>query len=56
MAALEYMKKQVRKHKLNLIREEARKAPWEVIYNIERKISYYEEAIEALKERNNYEG
>ena len=55
MTALEYMEKQVHKHKLNLIREEARKAHWVVIYNIERKISYYEEAIVALKERNNNE-
>ena len=49
MTALEYMEKQVQKHKLNLIREEARKAPWEVIYNIERKIGYYEKAVEALR-------
>ena len=55
MTALEYMEKQILKHAFSLGREIARNAPAEMIENIRRKISYYEEAIEALKERNNNE-
>ena len=55
MTALEYMEKQMLKHAFSLCREIDRNAPAEMIENIRRKISYYEEAIEALKERNNNE-
>ena len=55
MTAIEYMEKQVLKHGFSLDREIARNAPAEMIENIRRKISYYEEAIVALKERNNNE-
>ena len=55
MTALEYMEKQIRKHRINLIKAINYNAPAEMIENIERKIGYYEEAIVALKERNNNE-
>lgn len=51
MTALEYMEKQVQKNRQNFIREFDRKAPQEVLENIKQKISYYETAVEAL--RNN---
>lgn len=51
MTALEYMEKQLQKHKLNLIRELDRGVPKEVTDNIRLKISYYKEAAEALRER-----
>ena len=49
MTAIEYMEKQVLKHGFSLGREIARNAPAEMIENIRRKISYYEEAVEALR-------
>jgi hypothetical protein len=49
MTALEYMEKQVQKHKLILARENARCAPLEVLQNLRGKISYYEQAVEALR-------
>ena len=52
MTALEYMEKQVEKHRQNLARENVRCAPLEVIQNIEKKISYYEQAVEALRMEN----
>ena len=52
MTALEYMEKQAQKHRLNYARENARCAPLEVLKNIELKISYYEQAIEALRMEN----
>ena len=55
MTALEYMEKQILKHRQNFIREYDRGAPQEDLENIKLKISYYEEAIVALKERNNNE-
>ena len=51
MTALEYMEKQVQKNRQNFIREFDRKAPQEVLENIKLKISYYEDAVKAL--RNN---
>ncbi len=48
MTTLEYMEKQLNKHKLNLKKEQERKAPQEVIDNISKKIGYYGEAVEAL--------
>ena len=52
MTALEYMEKQVEKHRQNYARENARCAPLEVLQNIEKKISYYEQAVEALRMEN----
>ena len=49
MTALEYMEKQVQKHRQNFLREYDRNAPDEVLANIRKKISYYEEAVKALR-------
>lgn len=49
MTALEYMTKQLHKHRLNLERETKRGVPEEMLRNIEAKIGYYESAIKALK-------
>ena len=51
MTALEYMEKQVRKYRQNFLQQYDRNAPEEVLANIKAKIGYYEEAIEALRER-----
>ena len=48
MTALKYMENQVVKHRLNFDREFARGVPEEMLENIRKKISYYEEAVEAL--------
>jgi hypothetical protein len=50
MTALEYMEKQVAKHRLNFNREWERGAPEEVLTNIRLKIEYYQAAVDALKE------
>ena len=50
MTALEYMEKQVNKHRINYNREVLRGVPEEMLQNIRAKISHYEEAVEALKE------
>ena len=52
MTALEYMEKQMRKHELVLEREFARGAPLEVLQNLNKKIDYYEQAVEALRMEN----
>ena len=49
MTALEYMEKQVQKHRINYNREVLRGAPDEVLHNIRAKIGYYEAAAEALQ-------
>lgn len=49
MTALEYMEKQLHKHRQNLERESARGVPADMMYNILMKIHYYESAVEALK-------
>jgi len=49
MTAVEYMKKQIKKHSITLEHEIKRNAPDEVLCNIALKISYYEEAVEALE-------
>lgn len=49
MTALEYMERQVVKHRLNHDRELARGVPEEQLANIRKKISFYEAAAEALK-------
>jgi hypothetical protein len=51
MTSVEYMKKQIKKHSINLEREAKRNAPEEVLRNIALKINYYEEAVEALEGR-----
>lgn len=55
MTALEYMKRQLQKHCMNYQRESARGVPEEVLFNISMKISYYEAAVEALKEGADHE-
>ena len=50
MTTLEYMQRQIVKHKLNHDREFARNAPEEVLANIRAKISHYTAAVEALEE------
>ena len=49
MTPLEYMVRQVNKHRMNYEREGKRGVPDEVLHNIMAKISYYEAAVEALK-------
>jgi hypothetical protein len=49
MTALEYMEKQLQKHRQNFERESARGVPADVMYNILMKIHYYEAAVAALK-------
>ena len=49
MTPLEYMENQLIKHRLNFDREFAREVPEEMLQNIRNKISYYEAAVEALK-------
>jgi hypothetical protein len=49
VTAIEYMEKQVKKHRLNYKRESERGVPKEVLLNIERKIGYYEAAVDALR-------
>ena len=48
MTALEYMEKQVEKHRINYNREVLRGVPDEMLQNIQLKIGYYEAAVEAL--------
>lgn len=50
MTALEYMQKQVNKHRLNYKREKARGVPEKMLNDILAKIGYYEAAVNALKE------
>ena len=49
MTALEYMEKQLNKHRANYERESARGVPEEMLNNILAKIGYYEAAVKALK-------
>ena len=50
MTALEYMEKQLAKHKANYVRESNRNAPEKVLSDIQIKIGHYEAEVEALKE------
>lgn len=50
MNALEYMEKQLQKHKANYAREFARGVPEEMLTNIALKVSYYKSAVEALRD------
>lgn len=49
MTTLEYMEKQLKKHKNNLQREMKRNAPFEVVNNISNKLGYYAEVVDILK-------
>ena len=49
MTAIEYMEKQLSKHKMNLEREQKRNVSQEMIDNIKKKIIYYQEACIALR-------
>lgn len=53
MTALEYMEKQLHKHRLNYDKELARGATEEMLYNIAMKCTYYKSAAEALRSVNN---
>lgn len=48
LSALEYMEKQLQKHRLNYEREKARGVPEQMIQNILAKIGYYADAVQAL--------
>lgn len=48
MTALEYMEKQLLKHRVNLKRATDRNAPAHEIENIKNKIIYYGKAVDAL--------
>ena len=49
MTALEYMEKQLKKHRANYVRESLRGASDHMLDDIKSKISYYELAVEALR-------
>lgn len=49
MTSIEYMEKQLNKHKANYIRESNRGVPDKMLNDIKSKIDYYEQAVEALK-------
>ena len=49
MTALEYMEKQLLRHRLTYEREVARGVPEEQSNNILAKIGYYEKAVNALR-------
>ena len=49
MTALEYMEKQIQKHRQNFQKELVRGVPDEQLNNIALKIFYYESAAEALR-------
>ena len=53
MTALEYMERQVQKHRQNFDRESARGVPEEMLQNISKKIGYYQAAVDALKGESN---
>ena len=53
MTALEYMEKQLQKHRLNYDRELKRGATEDMLFNIALKCSHYWNAVEALREREN---
>lgn len=51
MTSLEYMEKRLNKNRLNYERESARGVPEEMLHSIKMKISYYQDAVNALKEK-----
>ena len=52
MTALEYMEKQLLKHRLNYNREVIRGVPEDMRNNLLSKIGYFEAAVEALRMEN----
>lgn len=52
MTALEYMEKQVQKHRRNYEKEAERGCPATMMHDILMKIHYYEVAVEALKKED----
>lgn len=48
MTALEYMEKQLQKHRLNYDRELKRGATEDMLFNIALKCRYYKAAVDAL--------
>lgn len=55
MTALEYMEKQLRKHRMNYERELNRGVPEDMLFNIALKCGYYKAAADALRERKDNE-
>ena len=49
MTPVEYMERQLQKHRVNYERESSRGVSEEMLNNISKKIGYYEAAVEALK-------
>ena len=49
MTALEYMEKQLSKHKANYVRESNRGVPEKMLNDIQSKIDYYTNAVDALR-------
>lgn len=49
MTTLEFMTKELNKHKLNLERQTGKNAPNEDVENLKIKISHYEKVCELLK-------
>lgn len=54
MTPLEYMEKQVQKHRRNYEKEDARGVPTKMLRDILFKLYCYEAAVEALKKEDNY--
>ena len=52
MTTLEYMEKQVQKHRIDYNRGVLRGAPEEMLQNIKAKIERYEEVVAALREQD----
>ena len=52
MTPLEYMERRLKKHRLDLEHESARRASPEVLENIRKKIGYYEAAVEGLRKES----
>lgn len=55
MTTLEYMEKQLQKHRLNYVRESERGVHEGQLQDIQRKINHYEAAVDALKNIVNVE-
>lgn len=53
MTTLEYMERQVARHRINFEKEGMRGAPMEVLNNIQEKIRHYEAAVAALRKDGN---
>lgn len=56
MTALEYFEKQLIKNQQNYDIEEKRGAPEEMLNNIDKKIRYYQAAVDALKKEEQNDG